>query len=464
MIRLHSLAYTYPGETKPAFSDVSLSAEAGECLCLTGHSGCGKTSLLLAIKGLLTEGTLTGEIKVAEASTGDGEACGQVGLVFQNAESQILCTTVAEEVAFGPENLCVPADEIERRIRSSLQDVRLTGFWNRNVERLSAGQKHRLAVASVLAMNPHLLLLDEPSSQLDATGKAELAEVLTSLKKQGYTLLIVEHDLEAFKDLVDRYYVMDHGLISKVSDSIPDELVDRSVFGCRNVVVAGEKGIEGTGKKTPAVSTDGLWISYPGVGDVLKDINLTVFKGDRIHLFGRNGSGKSTLLAAIVGVVRPNAGMIRVDNVNVTSATRLFGKVGYMVQNPERQLFENTVFEEVAFSLKRLHLSAEFVQERVTETLEICEVGHLADRLPLSLSFGEKHRVALASVLAPNPETLLLDEPFSGLDFGQRRRLLSILANLREKCGTTILIASHNPLPDQSWPDRVICLNNGTIG
>jgi len=229
-------------------------------------------------------------------------------------------------------------------------------------------------------------------------------------------------------------------------------------------VVAGENGIEGTGKKTPAVSTDGLWISYPGVGDVLKDINLTVFKGDRIHLFGRNGSGKSTLLAAIVGVVRPNAGMIRVDNVNVTSATRLFGKVGYMVQNPERQLFENTVFEEVAFSLKRLHLSAEFVQERVAETLEICEVGHLADRLPLSLSFGEKHRVALASVLAPNPETLLLDEPFSGLDFGQRRRLLSILANLREKCGTTILIASHNPLPDQSWPDRVICLNNGTIG
>ncbi len=200
------------------------------------------------------------------------------------------------------------------------------------------------------------------------------------------------------------------------------------------------------------------------MGPVLKGVDLAVAPGERIHLYGRAGCGKSSLLACIAGAVQPDSGSISVVGTRLTERSNLFGKVGYLFQNPQRQLFENTVYEEVAFSLKRLRLPAQAVDEQVAEALEICEASHLAGRLPLSLSFGEQHRVALASVLAPRPGVLLLDEPFPGLDLRQRQRLLRILAGLREKHGTTVLLASHDPVPDRSWPDRVLTIQNGTIG
>jgi energy-coupling factor transport system ATP-binding protein len=458
MLNVSSLTYTYPGEKEPALSDVSLHAGAGECLCITGHSGCGKTTLLLAIKGLLPEGMMTGDIQIKATKFGDELFQDEIGFVFQNADSQILCSTVFEEVAFGPENLCIPPAEINTRINSSLCKVGLAGFGNRNVERLSSGQKHRLAIASVLSMNPKILLLDEPTSQLDAEGKSELVQTLKDLKGQGYTLLIVEHQLEPFKDLVDRYVVMADGRLMETSNVIPSEIdgsqrMEHEYPEERNKLHA----------ETPIVSINGLCLSYPGVGKILKDIDLDIFKGERVHIFGRNGSGKSSLLAAIAGAVKPDAGTIQVADTKVTGQTNMFGKVGYMLQNPQRQLFENTVFEEVAFSLKRLRLPVPEINLCVKEALEICEANHLMNKLPLTLSYGEQHRVALASVLAPKPDVLLLDEPFSGLDFNQRRRLLLILANLREKYATTILIASHDSLPDQSWPDCVIKIENGAV-
>ncbi len=213
----------------------------------------------------------------------------------------------------------------------------------------------------------------------------------------------------------------------------------------------------------PAIVAEGVACSYPGVGEVLKGVDLRVLAGERVHLFGRNGSGKSTLLACIAGVIAPDAGALRVAGVDVAGGATLFGKVGYLFQNPQRQLFEDTVRDEVGFSLQRLRLPRAAVAERVAEALDLCEAGHLADRLPLSLSFGEQHRVALASVLAPRPPVLLLDEPFAGLDLGQRRRLLRILARLGERWGTTVVIASHDPLPDLGWADRTLTLAGGTI-
>ncbi|PKN51295.1 MAG: ABC transporter ATP-binding protein [Deltaproteobacteria bacterium HGW-Deltaproteobacteria-13] len=458
MLNVSSLTYSYPGETKPALSDVSLHAGPGECLCITGRSGCGKTTLLLAIKGLLPEGVMTGDIQIKTTNFEAELFRNEIGFVFQNADSQILCSTVAEEVAFGPENLCIPPDEINTRINSSLRNVGLAGFGSRNVERLSSGQKHRLAIASVLSMNPKILLLDEPTSQLDAEGKSELVQTLKDLKGQGYTLLIVEHQLEPFKDLVDRYVLMANGRLIETSNAMPaafagSQRIDPEYPAERNRLHAG----------TPMVSINGLCLSYPGVGEILKDIDLAIFKGERVHIFGRNGSGKSSLLAAIAGAVKPDAGTIQVANTKITGKTNMFGRVGYMLQNPQRQLFENTVFEEVAFSLKRLRLPTPEIKRCVNEALEICEADLLIDKLPLTLSFGEQHRVALASVLAPKPDVLLLDEPFSGLDFNQRRRLLMILSNLMEKCATTIVIASHDSLPDQSWPDCVIKIENGAV-
>jgi len=460
MLSVKSLSFTYPGASAPALSEVSLDARAGECLCITGPSGCGKTTLLLAMKGLLHAGTLRGEVAVSAPGEPGETIRDELGIVFQNAETQILCSTVAEEVAFGPENLCVPPREIGERVRKALSDVRLTGFANRNVERLSAGQKHRLAIASVLSMRPRVLLLDEPTSQLDGTGKSELVVVLKELKAQGYALVVVEHNLEPFRELTDRCVVMEGGRVLSSSDRIPPEQSRPEPPGPR----AERRREAGAGRdEAPFIATDGLRLSYPGVGEVLRGVRLSVSRGERVHLHGQNGSGKSSLLACLAGAVEPDSGSTRVAARIVTSGASHFGTVGYLLQNPQRQLFENTVFEEVAFSLKRLRLPDPAVREHVREALDVCEAGHLAGRLPLSLSFGEQHRVALASVIAPRPPVLLLDEPFSGLDLAQRRRLLGILARLNEKDGTTVVMASHDPLPDPGWPDRVLTLEDGTL-
>ncbi len=450
MITVRSLTYTYPGEMKPALSEVSLSAHPGECLCIMGRSGCGKTTLLWAMKGLLSDGSMAGDI-CFESSDQPNAANSGLGLVFQNAESQILCSTVAEEIAFGPENLCVPPEEIHERVAHALSDVGLSGFAARNVERLSAGQKHRLAIASVLSMHPQILLLDEPASQLDCAGKSELVETLKNLKAQGYTLIIAEHHLEPFEKLADRFVHMDCGRIIEISQGIPPEFAPPPTAAPGVSGRAPEKS-----NAAPAVCAQGLALAHPGVGNILSGFDLTVRQGECIHLKGRNGCGKSSLLAAMAGALHPAKGTIFINGQNSAGKKSLFGTVGYLMQNPQRQLFENTVFEEVAFSLKRLRLPATDIERRVFEALEICEADHLTDRLPLALSFGEQHRVALASVLAPRPSVLLLDEPFAGLDFHQRRRLLSILSRLREKYATTILMASHDDLPDRNWADRVI--------
>jgi energy-coupling factor transporter ATP-binding protein EcfA2 len=457
ILQIKNLCYTYPDADRPALFDISLQVSPGECICITGHSGCGKSTLLLAIKGLLHDGHLAGKIHVEEPENIADQHREMTGLVFQNAETQILCSTVAEEIAFGPENLCVPPDEIATRVESSLKAVHLEDFINRNVERMSAGQKHRLAIASVLSMNPCLILLDEPTSQLDQDGKNELAEILRDLKEKKYSLVIVEHNLEPFRDIVDRYILMNKGHVKKISTQIPIDVPTDNKSGISQFPGENPDG------NTPAVFVEKLNVSYPGVGPVLKDISIVINKGELVHLFGRNGAGKSSLLRCLAGVTKADSGTIEMAGTKINGHTSLLGKAGFLFQNPQRQLFEDTVYEEVAFSLKRLHLPLEELRQRVMEALEICEADHLVDRLPLSLSFGEQHRVALASVLAPKPEVLLLDEPFAGLDIGQRNRLLKILLNLRNNYGTTILIVSHDPLPDQSWPGRILNMENGTI-
>lgn len=457
MLQVRDLTYTYPGGGVPALSGFSFEVSLGECVCITGNSGCGKTTLLMAIKGLLHQGELTGEIRFNGTGLAAGVDRSAIGFVFQNAESQILCTTVYDEVAFGPENLCVPSEEICRRIGDSLEKVGLAEFGDRNVERFSAGQKHRLAIASVLSMEPRLLLLDEPTAQLDSVGKEELAAVLGGLKSQGMTLVIVEHNLLPFVDLADRFLVMEAGRLRDVSDSMPVDCLPPPVAS-RSVRSGGEK--EGS----PAVIVENLSHSYPETGEVLKEVCLTINRGELVHLYGINGSGKSTFLRCLAGISKPDSGSVEVAGIRGPHGGRLLGRVGYLFQNPQRQLFEDTVFDEVAFALRKMRMPRDQVHAAVRESLHICEADHLAERLPLSLSFGEQHRVTLATVIAPRPEVLLLDEPFAGLDIRQRRRFLSILTDIREQYGTTVLIASHDPLPDPAWPDRALFVEGGAIG
>ena len=456
LLKIDGFTYSYPGASLPALAGVSCVIKSGECICLTGDSGCGKTTLLLAVKGLLRGGNRSGSIDIAAPPSDDGWST-PVGMVFQNAESQILCTTVAEEVAFGPENLCIPSAEIARRVRSSLRAVGLDGCETRHVERFSAGQKQRLTIASVLSMNPSLLLLDEPTSQLDSQGKQDLCELLTGFKRQGFTIIMAEHDPGSFASIIDRYLPIAGGRIEDAVAIVPgtDSHVSKAAPLSRPA---------STGETPQVIAVHGLCFSYPETGAALTDVNFTVRKGERVHLFGRNGAGKSSLLRCLTGLERPDSGTVKLAGITNPRPEQLPGTVGVLFQNPSRQLFAESVYEEVAFSLRRLRYSRQEAERIVAEALSLCGIAHLAERAPLTLSFGEQHRVALAAVVAPQPTLLLLDEPFAGLDLPQRLTLLDILAEMPARYGTTVLIASHNKLPDHNWADRTLNLSGGLLG
>jgi len=450
VLEIKDYAYQYPGRKEWALSRVSLSVAPGECVCFTGPSGCGKSTLFLALKGLLKNGREKGVMRV-----GNGKRFS--GLVFQNAESQLLCTTVADEVAFGPQNLGLTPREIEAAIKRSLETVSLTGFETRNVEALSAGQAHRLAIASVLSISPEILLLDEPTAQLDAPGKRQLSALLSTMKASGHTLLIADHELGPFEGLADRFVFMDRGRIERIDREFPAEFTVSRPEGSSKL--SGAAGAT----TSPILSVEGLTLSGENGRPLFDHLNLRLLPGRLVFIHGQNGVGKSTLFKCMTGLIRPDAGSISVSGLGPPAVNRLLGKIGFLFQNPERQLFEDTVWDEVAFSLKRMGLSGEDIKARVAEALETFEVSHLKDHSPLTLSFGEQHRVALASVMAPRPDILMLDEPFAGLDFVRRRYILKILSHLRKSHGTTVVIASHEFLPDKTWADETLVLKEGRI-
>jgi energy-coupling factor transport system ATP-binding protein len=457
MLEVTGLTYTYAGEQNPALKDVSFRVAPGECVCFSGHSGCGKTTLLLALKGLLHDGSSTGTISYGSVRPTAEAVLSDVGLVFQNSESQILCATVFDEVAFGPENLRLPPPEINDRIIEALSAVDLLAFGNRNVERFSAGQKQRLCIAAVLSMHPRCILLDEPTSQLDRKGRTDLLRVLLQLKTRGISIILAEHNIEPFIEIIDRYYPMSDGTLIGPVDHPPAPSVPVQVRCPERRPPRWKTG------ETPVISVEDLSVSYPGGETILKGITCTVAEGELIHLYGENGCGKSTLLKTIAGAMRPDSGSLRAGGETFAAAGRIPGTIALLFQNPQRQLFEDTVYDETAFTLRRMKMPEDEVDRRVGAALVACEAEHLKDRLPLTLSFGEQHRVALASVIAPNPGVILLDEPFAGLDPSQRLRLLRILSGLREERGTAVVIASHDPLPDPEWADRIVVMEEGRI-
>jgi energy-coupling factor transporter ATP-binding protein EcfA2 len=452
VMEIKEYGYYYPGAEAPALEGISLAVGPGECVCLSGPSGSGKTTLLLAVKGLLKGGLASGSIQMAGPGSGSSP-----GLVFQNAETQILCTTVEDEAAFGPENQGRASDDIKRCVQESLEIVGLSGFETRNVEHLSAGEKHRLAVASVLSMSPKSLLLDEPTAQLDPSGKDRLVRILERLRDKGHTLLIADHDLAPFCGLADRFILMEQGRIRETLNEMPHILpVSPPVQGPHDRTATQRA-------ESVLIHVKDLHLAGANGHPLFFGIDLELRRGALVHILGENGAGKSTLLRCMAGLAQADAGTIDVLGIKRLRPEALLGKVGFMFQNPERQLFEETVYAEVGFSLKRLGLPPRVVHERILEALAFCEADYLGARSPLTLSFGEQHRVAMASAIAPRPDVLLLDEPFAGLDFRQRGRILGILSRLRRERHTTVLIASHEYLPDGRWADQTLMLKDGKI-
>ncbi|HAR96101.1 MAG TPA: ABC transporter ATP-binding protein [Deltaproteobacteria bacterium] len=450
---IHDVFYRYPGTSSYALQGISFSVSKGECLCITGPSGCGKSTLLLAISGLLKGGELTGEHRISHLENGRA-----IGIVFQNAESQILATAVQDEVAFGPTNMNLPGKEIQERVRYALEAVGLTGYETRNVEELSAGEKHRLTIAAVLSMEPSMLILDEPTAQLDGPGKEALREILKALKGKGYTIIVADHDTEPYRDIADRYLLMKDGRVEVGTEPVPWTRPGslRSATNDCDPVRPSALGQD-------LVGLDGIYFSRPNGRQVIWDLSLSISDGERVHIWGTNGTGKSTLFKVITGLLRPDSGTLNVLGLSAPRPENLRGKVGLLLQNPVRQLFEDTVYAEVSFALKRQGLSPEEIRERTIDALSLCDVLHLRNRSPLTLSYGEKHRVTLASMIALRPQVLLLDEPFSGLDFAFRYKMLDILRDYGRLHGCAIAITSHDPMIDPDWADSSYMLQDGRL-
>src|SRR5918993_4383428 len=469
-VSIEGLAYRYRGQQKPALDGVDLEVAEGEFVVVMGPSGAGKSTLCVSLNGLIPHffrGKMEGQVRVGGRSTSEGrvgEIAQEVGLVFQDFEAQLFSTNVALEVAFGPENFGVEREEMIGRVERVLGQVRLNGFEDRPPATLSGGQKQHLAIASVLAIEPRILCLDEPTTDLDPFGKLVIFEIAEDLKdRDDVTLIVVEHETEETLE-ADRIVVLRDGNI--VADRPAREVLrdvelleESSVMPLQVTRYSHEMGLwqgqlpltpeegvaefkrrgwrmdpgrhkelvetdvkreEGYGE--PVIEVEGLAHRYPNGVVALEGVDLTVRRGEFLAVLGQNGSGKTTLVKHFNGLLKPTEGSVRVggEETKEQGLRRLGQTVGYVFQNPDHQIFSDTVFDEVAFGPKIREMEEQEIEERVKEAMAAVGMEGRGDEDPFGLTKGERQRVAVASVLAVRPEVLILDEPTTGLDYAEQ--------------------------------------------
>lgn len=457
-VEAHGWAWRHASRRAWALEDVSLLIEPGERVLLLGASGAGKSTLLHGLAGVLggdEEGEARGELRV------DGQPAaasrGRSGLVLQDPDSQVILARVGDDVAFGCENLGVPRDEIWTRVRGALDAVGLDVPLDRPTKALSGGQKQRLALAGALAMRPGLLLLDEPTANLDPHGVAEVREAVGRvLDATGATLVVVEHRVEVWLPLVTRVIVLGAGGV--IADGAPE-----AVLGARGPELAAA-GVWVPGIRPAAppatvaapgdtlITARGLAVERVRGHAVASGIDLDVRSGAALAVVGPNGAGKSTLGLTVAGLLAPAAGELAASDALAAGAgpspvrwrsRELLTRIGTVFQDPEHQLLARTVREELEVGPRALGLDAGATASRVDELLERLRLAPLARANPYTLSGGEKRRLTVAAALATAPRVLVLDEPTFGQDARTWAELVALLARLRDD-GAAIVTITHD--------------------
>ncbi len=520
-LRVRNLSITHEGATEPTPREVSFTVSPGEVVLVLGPSGSGKSTLTLALNGLIPHAVpaeMTGTVQVGSLLTADSTVATlstHVAMVFQDPDSQLVTGRLFDEVAFGPENLRLPVDVVLARTEAALRSV---GLWERhgeNPERLSGGGRQRLAIACALAMGSPILVLDEPTANLDPAGIEDVYAALQEVVAGGdHGIVLVEHNLDAAIGFVDRVVALDgegrlvaEGPVDEVLRSRAAELVELGVWlptstlaamrlreagyeleplplspdelraalerspapaalvAGRDVVAAEGAAVEagGAAASTPLIAVRDLSVKR-GRTTLLHNIDLDIAAGEFVAVVGANGAGKTTLIQAIAGVVPPPRGKVRVADLDPGRAdvATLASRVGFVFQNPEHQFVTHTVFDELAQGLRLRHTPEAEVTRRVAEMLERFGLEGREETHPFRLSGGQKRRLSVGTALIAGAPVLALDEPTFGQDRARADELLSILKDLNET-GTTVLVVTHDMQLVAEYATRTAVLRDGRL-
>ncbi len=480
---IQDLSFRYRSRTEPAIKNISLQIEPGQVILIAGASGCGKTTLARCINGLIPrsyKGDLSGSV-VLQGQDTQGLPLARisqlVGTVLQDPERQILGSIVMNEVAFGLENLALPRDEIRARIEHSLERLKITHLRDRQTFYLSGGEKQKVALAGVLAMQPSILLLDEPLASLDPASAKEALHLFRDLADEGMTILMVEHRVEDVLRIgPERVLFMKDGEIHY--DGPAERLTEKVDY--HQVKLPAPMIIELARKDppplplqqlaggdraaaAPLVSFRQVAFHYPEGPEVLHDVNLDIQRGDIIAVLGPNGAGKTTLVKHAIGLLKPTRGQVLVNGRDTrdVSVAEIASVLGYVFQSPSHMLFAPTVSEELAFGPRNLKHDPDTIRKEVQDAIEIVNLEGFEEIPPLSMSFGQQKRVSIAAILAMCSRILVMDEPTAGQDYQNYMDFVSSILQLPNF--EAILFITHDIDMAVIFANRVWLVNQGAV-
>ena len=464
------MGFTYRGAAGPALRGLDLAVEGGELALLAGPSGGGKSTAARGLAGLLGEivpGTVTGKVMLDGSELLHGHRPGEVALVQQDPDAHLCTLTVQDEVAFGPENLCLPTEEVRARVDAALGAVGARHLLGRSTGELSGGERQRVAIASMLAMEPRALVLDEPTANLDAPARAEVLKMLCELPKRlGSPVVVAEHRLDVLATASKEMVALDGGVVTWRGDprDLEGQAEGLSMAGVR---VPGRKDMLGLdrAKVTPGETVlriKGLVAGYGDGREVLRGADLEVRAGELVALVGPNGGGKTTLLRCVLGLVRPWDGRVELAGQDATGrpTSELARRAGMVFQSPDHQLFAPTVREELEFGPRNLGLLDMAARERIGALAREYRIDGLLEVHPFRLSHGQKRRVNVASVQSSGPGLIMLDEPFIGQDIRNVRAINGRLQAAKAE-GAGVLVVSHDLEALSALADRAVELVDG---
>jgi energy-coupling factor transport system ATP-binding protein len=470
LITLENVSWAYSRAQEWALKNIDLAIGEGEFIAVMGENGAGKTSLCRLLNGLIPHslpGKLLGTVTVDGVTTVSSTVARlaqKVGTVFDDPRTQLFTARAGDEAAFALENLALPPAEIRERAAWALDAAGLSAYADRAPSTLSGGQQQRLAIAAALAMAEKILVLDEPASQLDPKGAREVLSLIRDLRdRKGLTVVMATNSGEEAAEFADKVCVLKNGrlaaydtpqrifaeyntILNTFSSSVP------SVPLCESSLLP------------PCINIEHLYYQYDSDKIILNDVNLAIGENDFTVITGRNGCGKTTLLKNISGLLRPSRGNILLRGADTAkmSIAEIAGEIGFVMQDPDRQLFESTVYDEVAFALKRgvkgRIMKKDEIRGKAEEALSVVGLLDKQGHFPLALGRADRVKTVFAAILALGPRIIMLDEPFAGQDMRGCRLITDILSDLHQK-GYTLLVVTHNIGAIAEYARRIVVMD-----